>query len=56
MDKNDWQASAKSKKHLRNCMAYELSRAGGNVIFRFHFSKLHVFRIPEAEWEALPNG
>lgn len=53
---NHWMDKAKSKKRLRNSTAYELTRAGGNVTYCYHYSKHHTYRMAEADWEELPNG
>ncbi|WEM34348.1 hypothetical protein [Xanthomonas phage X1] len=52
---NHWMDKVKSKKRFRNSVAYELTRAGGNVTYCYHYSKHHIYRMAEADWETLPG-
>lgn len=44
-----------SRKVVRNCMAYELTRVAGRVLYQLHCSTQHVWEMPAEEWDSLPS-
>ena len=46
----------KVDKIVRCCAAYFLSRSNATVYFKLHFSDHHVWDMPVAEWDAIPDA